>query len=188
MAASCAAKVFMTPQLRSRLNLTGRGYLVSTVESKKRFPDKKKQPCPVCQHKPMIEISVDLWNCFDLIALKPGTIDEDYEILTVPRMSWLFVQVTTQDHHADRKNKILGSMEAKLVLLSGAKILLQSWKKVDNRFQLREEWITLRDFESAHFYPNTVAELMEIRRKEKLDDLPPGSTLPLSPDLGKEAF
>jgi hypothetical protein len=42
----------MTPQQRTRDNLTARGYLVGTVEKKKKFPDKKKRPCKMCGHSP----------------------------------------------------------------------------------------------------------------------------------------
>lgn len=159
----------MTPQVRSRTLLTERGYLVATVEGKKKFPAKDKRPCPVCHHQQLIEISVDLWNVFDLVAEHPVLRER------------MYVQVTSQANHASRRNKILGSFEVKLVLLAGARVLIQSWKKnTSNRFEVREEEITLKDFASAHHYPNTVAELVEIKRKEKQPDLPPGSTLPLT--------
>lgn len=158
-----------TPQVRSRTNLSTRGYLVGTVEGKKKFPDKKKTPCHACGRDFMIEISVDLFNVFDLVAIHPQ------------RREHLYVQVTEQSHHAERKNKILASFEAKLILLAGGKIMIQSWKKNDkiNRYELREEMITIEDFKQALAYPDTVAELLEIRRKEKKPDLPKGSTLPL---------
>ena len=60
-----------TPQQRTRENLTVRGYLVGTVEKKKKFPDRKKSPCRACNHQPMIEISSDLWEVFDIVAVKP---------------------------------------------------------------------------------------------------------------------
>lgn len=159
----------MTPQARSRANLTERGYLVGTVESKKRFPDKKKHSCKACGNQPMIEISSDLWNVFDMVIVSPGS------FLTA------FVQVTSRNNHATRRNKILASMEAKLVLLSGARILIQSWEQKEERgrWEVKDEWITLEHFRTALHYPNTVAELVEIRRKEKKPDLPEGSTLPL---------
>jgi hypothetical protein len=162
-----------TPQQRTRDNLTARGYLVGTVEGKKRFPDRKKHACRACGHVPMIEISVDLWSVFDIVAICPES------GLAVDPI--VFVQTTSRANHSTRRNKILGSMEAKLVLLSGARILLQSWAQDDRgRWHPFDEWITLKEFESAHFYPNTVAELLEIRRKEKKPDLPAGSTLPLT--------
>jgi len=167
-----------SPQQRTRENLTERGYLVGSVERRKKFPDRKKGPCRACGHQPMIEISSDLWEIFDIVALKPdrmenGVMHRDYAPL-------VFVQTTSRANHSTRRNKIMGSMEAKLVLLSGARILLQSWALNDkNRWEVKDEWITLKDFESAYHYPETVAELMEIRRKEKKPDLPKGSTLPL---------
>lgn len=169
----------MTPQQRTRDNLTARGYLVGSVERRKKFPDRKKGPCRACGHQPMIEISSDLWEIFDIAALRPY---ETHNGLRTVASDIVFVQTTSRANHSTRRNKILGSMEAKLVLLSGARILLQSWsqKAAGGRWECHDEWITLKEFESAHHYPNTVAELVEIKRKAKQPDLPPGSTLPLA--------
>ena len=164
----------MTPQQRTRDNLTARGYLVGTVEKKKKFPDKKKHPCRACGNIPMIEISSDLWEVFDIIAIRPTSPPN----LSLP----VFVQTTSRTNHSTRRNKILASMEAKLVLLSGARILIQSWRQEGgerSRWQAFDEWITLDMYKQAVNYPNTVAELMEIKRKAKKENLPPGSTLPL---------
>jgi hypothetical protein len=165
-----------TPQIRSRELLTEEGYLVATVEGKKRFPAKGKGPCRTCGHQPLVEISVDLWNCFDLIAEHPQ------------KRERIYVQVTSHTNHATRRNKILASFEAKLVLLAGARILVHSWRKDErlNRWTIREEEITLKDFQQAPHYPSTVAQLMEIRRRAKKPDLPPGTTLEFSPILDSE--
>src|SRR5882672_9799863 len=170
------AQPMSTPQQKTRDNLTTRGYLVGSVERRKKFPDKKKQPCRACGHQPMIEISSDLFEIFDLVALRPyglgGLLEASRDIV--------FVQTTSRANHSTRRSKILGSMEAKLVLLSGARILIQSWRQKageGTRWKCFDEWITLDQFKDAHFYPNTVAELVEIRRKEKKPDLPAGSTL-----------
>lgn len=164
-----------TPQQRTRDNLTARGYLVGTVERRKKFPDRKKGPCRACGHQPMIEISSDLWEIFDIVAVKP------LPASGISAAPFLFVQTTSRANHSTRRNKILGSMEAKLVLLSGARILLQSWGQNEKkRWECKDEWIGLDQFESAHHYPNTVAKLVEIKRKAKQPDLPPGSTLPLA--------
>lgn len=162
-----------TPQQRTRENLTARGYLVGTVEKKKKFPDRKKSPCRACNHQPMIEISSDLWEVFDIVAIYP---------VTEPCMSQvLFVQTTTRANHSTRRNKILSSMEAKLVLLSGHCILIQSWRQdAKGHWQAYDEKITLDQYKQAPHYPNTVAELVEIKRKAKKPDLPAGSTLALS--------
>ncbi len=167
-----------TPQQRTRDNLTARGYLVGTVEKRKKFPDRKKHQCKACGHIPMIEISSDLWEVFDIVAVSPE------------RRETVFVQTTSRANHSTRRNKILSSMEAKLVLLSGSRILIQSWRQPngDRRWQAFDEWITLDQFAQAPHYPNTVAELVEIKRKAKKPDLPPGSVLPLSQDLGAEPF
>lgn len=168
----------MTPQVRSRVNLTERGYLVGTVEGKKKFPAKGKLACRACGHVPLIEISVDLWNVFDIIAINP-------EIALTEESAVVLVQTTTRPNHAARRNKILSSMEAKLVLLAGVHILIQSWrqKAVGGRWQLFEEWITLDQFKQAPHYPSTVREFMEIKRKEKAPDLPPGTAFNFTPIL-----
>jgi hypothetical protein len=158
----------MTPMQRSRDNLTARGYLVGSVERKKRFPDRKKHQCKVCGNVPMIEISADLFGAFDLIALRPWGGERG------TREDRVLVQVTSRNNHSTRRNKILGSMEAKLCLLSGMDILIQSWRQDEKskRWQAFDEWITIEDYKQAVSYPNTVAELNEIKRKAKLPDFP----------------
>ena len=175
-----------TPQQRTRENLTARGYLVGTVEKKKKFPDRKKSPCRACNHQPMIEISSDLWEVFDIVAVKPLMPYKPRSLgitSTICGPDIVFVQTTSRNNHSTRRNKILASMEAKLVLLSGARILIQSWRQPDGArtaWQSYDEWITLEMYDQAPHYPNTVAELVEIKRKEKKPDLPKGSTLALS--------
>lgn len=173
-----------TPQQRTRENLTARGFLVGTVEKKKKFPDRKKSPCKACGHQPMIEISSDLWEIFDIVAISPAT-----GTILLPQPV-VFVQTTSRTNHSTRRNKILASMEAKLVLMSGARILIQSWRQEagSNRWQFFDEWITLDQYKQAPHYPNTVAELVEIRRKAKRPDLPPGTTLPLAVDFDEIPF
>jgi len=167
-----------SPQIRTRDNLTARGYLVDTVERKKHFPDKKRSECAFCHHQPMLSKSVDLFNAFDVIAVHPQ------------KMETILVQSTDRTNHAHRRNKILSSMETKLCLMAGLRVLLQSWKKNEkiNRWEVAEEWFELSDYKQAPHYPNTVAELVEIKRKAKMPDLPPHTTLPLSQDLGDEPF
>lgn len=169
----------VTPQQRTRNNLAARGYLVGSVERRKKFPDRKKSACKACGHQPMIEISSDLWEVFDLVAVLPGG-DARTHLPCV-----VFVQTTSRNNHSTRRNKILASMESKLVLLSGARILIQSWRQVE-KWQSYDEWITLDMYKQAPHYPNTVAELLEIRRREKAPDLPAGTTLFHSPILDSE--
>lgn len=152
------------------------GWLVASVERQKKFPKRNKDktkipPCAVCGQQEMIEIKEDLWNCFDLICEHPQ------------KQERMYVQVTAGTHHTDRKKKILASFEAKLVLLAGAKIRIHTWNKDDaiDRWVVRDEEITLKDFRQAFAYPNTVKDMLEIRRKAKAPDLPPGSTLQFCP-------
>lgn len=150
-------------QRRSESLLQKRGYLTGSVERRKRFPARGKPACRACGAFPMVDISHDLWNVFDLVAVRPG-VDEI-----------VFVQVTSASNHADRRNKIIASAEAKLCLLSSARILIQSWRKKDKRWQAQDEWISLDQFVDG--LPETVEEFY----KEKLPDLPPGSPLPFEP-------
>lgn len=65
------------------------------------------------------------------------------------------------------------------MLLAGAKIEIHSWAKDEglNRWTVRREKITLKDYRQAFAYPDTVAQLLEIRRKAKKPDFPADATL-----------
>src|SRR5580658_8209814 len=99
-------------QRRTEALLRDRGYLTGSVERRKRFPSRGKTACSACGALPMIDIASDLFNVFDLIGFRPGYGHLDDEVV--------LVQVTSASNHADRRNKILASAEAKLCLLSGA--------------------------------------------------------------------
>lgn len=172
-----------SPQQMTRDNLTKRGYLVGSVERRKRFPDKKKAKCEYCENQPMVEVSSDLWEIFDIVAVLPGG-------NRLGQPCTVFAQTTSRANHSTRRNKILASMEAKLVLLSGARILLQSWHQDEprGRWEPRDEWIDLSAFKQAPNYPNDVATMLAIQRKSRRPDLPPGTTLPLSVDYDKIPF
>lgn len=163
-------------QTKTMKDLRDRGYLVGSVERRKRFPAHGKPPCRACGHVSMVDIASDLWNVFDMIAVRPSSV--------TGRTAIVFVQTTSSANHAARRNKILASAEAKFCLLSGAHILIQSWRKKDNRWQAADEWLELSQFEDD--LPKTPAELYEAQRKAKLPALPPGATLPLSPMLKDE--
>lgn len=165
-------------QRKTEQLLRSKGYLTGSVERRKRFPDKKQPKCIHCEHQPELDIAHDLWNCFDLIAIRPPN-----EIV--------FVQVTNAGNHANHRNKIIASAEAKICLLSGSKILLQSWRKIGNRWQPFDEWMTVDQFvfglaeTPLQFYEDH-SRLKLLDRKAKLPALPPGSTLPLSPEISEE--
>src|ERR1035438_10775169 len=88
-------------QTRSMNLLKQRGYLVGSLERRKTFPAKGRQRCAACGQVPLISIASDLWNVFDLIAIKPK-IDSNY-------LDTTFVQVTSATNHADRKSTRLNS-------------------------------------------------------------------------------
>jgi hypothetical protein len=129
----------------------------------------------------MMDIASDLWNVFDLIAIRPSS-----PRLRSTATAWnptaqghiVFVQVTDSTSHSKRRNKIIASPEAKLCILAGCSILIQSWKKVQHRYQAFDEWITADQF--VHGLPDTVEEhyqdqarLNLLDRKKKLPSLPP---------------
>lgn len=143
------------------------GYLVGSTEHRKRFPAKGKPKCPRCGHMPMIDISVDLWNCFDILAIRPvwqGGIG-----------NVALLQVTSSSNQSSRRNKILASGEAKLLAIAGVRVGIESWKKKTNRWQPTDEWFHVDDFQVE--LPTTAAALYEMQRKAKLPDLPAGTTL-----------
>ena len=165
-------------QRRTEALLQKRGYLTGSVERRKRFPARGKPACKACGAMPMIDISHDLWTVFDLVAVRPII----FGVLSNPTVC--FVQVTSASNHADRRNKIIASNEAKLCLLAGASILIQSWRKKDNRWQAQDEWISLDQF--VFGLADTAEQFYEDEKRRKMPDLPPGVTLPLSPYLKEE--
>ena len=158
-------------QRRTEALLRSKGYLTASVERRKRFPARGKPACKLCGALPMIDIAVDLWNVFDLIAIGPAA--------TIGNV--VFVQVTSTSNHADRRNKIIASAEAKLCLLAGARILIQSWKKVQHRFQAHDEWISLDQF--VFGLADTAEQFYEDEKRHKMLAREPGHTLPLSEGL-----
>jgi len=140
----------------------GQGYLVASVEHRKRFPAKGKPKCRACGHMPMIDISVDLWNCFDLILFRP--------VWQGGVANVAFLQVTSASNHSSRRNKILASGEAKLLSVAGVRVGIESWKKKTNRWQPTDEWFHLDDFDVS--LPTTAHGLYEMQRKAKLPELP----------------
>lgn len=135
-------------QRRTEALLRSKGYLTASVERRKRFPQRGTVPCKMCGAVKMLDIASDLWNVFDLIAVRIP-IDSNYSNV-------VFVQVTSSTNHATRRNKILASSEAKLCILAGARILIQSWRKKDNRWQAADEWITIDQFVQG--LPDTVEQ------------------------------
>lgn len=168
-------------QRRTEALLRGKGYLVASVERRKRFPDPKSKKCQACGLVRFLDIASDMFNVFDLACFRPtgGGV--------------VLVQVTSSSNHASRRNKILASNEALLCLLSGASILVQSWRKVDNRWMPHDEWISRDQFvtglaETAEQFYADQQRLNLLDRKKRLPALPPGTTLPLSGGLDDESI
>jgi len=171
-------------QQRTEALLRSKGYLTASVERRKRFPARGKPACKLCGALPMIDIAVDLWNVFDLIAVSPVALTVLNPVIYANPSPIVFVQVTSASNHADRRNKIIASAEAKLCLLAGARILIQSWKKVQHRFQAHDEWISLDQF--VFGLADTAEQFYEDEKRQKMLAREPGYTLPLSEDLKDE--
>jgi len=154
-------------QHRSMEHWRKQGYLVAPVEHRKRFPAPGKLACRCCGHRQMIDIAVDMFNCFDLLAIHP--------IWQGGIANVVLIQVTDSTSRSKRREKIVTSPEAKLCSLAGIRILLETWKKRDNRWQVTDEWISIDQFPVD--LPTTVAGFEEKRRKEKLPDVPEGGEL-----------
>lgn len=164
-------------QKRSMELFKKKGYIVGSVERRKTFPNPKARRCPACKQVAMLSIAHDLFNCFDFVAHRPIGRDGG--------PSRVYVQVTDRTSHSKHRNKILASAEAKLCLLSGMSLLLQSWRKVGNRWQAQDEWISKDQF--CFGLAETAEQFYEDERRKKMPDLPAGSTLPLS-DLSDESI
>jgi len=158
-------------QRRSMAEFQKRGYIVANVERRKSFPNKNKRRCSLCGQVPLLNIAVDMFNAIDFIAFRPLSI---YEPI-MNKGAIVFVQTTDRTSHSKRRNKILASAECKFAVLSGIQICIQSWRKVDNRWQCQDEFFSSDQF--AKGLPLTVEEFYEKQRREKLPDLPPGSEL-----------
>jgi len=85
------------------------------------------------------------------------------------------VQVTDRTNHSHRRNKILASGAAKLCVLAGCFVCVQSWRKKDNRWESEEEWIAIDQFTPG--LPAAAQEYYEQQHKQRLRDFPRGSTL-----------
>src|ERR1700746_918563 len=159
-------------QRRSMDRWRDQGYLVGSVEHRKRFPARGKGKCPRCGHTPMIEISSDLWGCWDLICVRP--------VWQGGMGNAVFLQVTSSTNHSARRNKILASGEAKLLSIAGFRVGIESWKKKQNHWVPTDEWFHVDDFQID--LPTTAPALYE-QRKAKLPDLPEGTTLFQKPEF-----
>lgn len=116
----------MTPQARSLVYLRDHGYICESVEKYSPFPDFKAKPCPVCGQRRMIPRRQDLFQCFDIIAIR-----EHVEL----------IQVTTGANSANRIGKMMAHPDVAPNVLkclqAGAKVCVHSWRKnVKNRWEL----------------------------------------------------
>jgi hypothetical protein len=128
----------VTPQARTTAQLRKEGWLVTTVETWKRFPDRNRHYCPVCKNRPMMQVRSDLWGFADLLALHiSGT--------------HYLLQVTDNTNHAKRMVKIMNSPDvapnALRCLQMGMKIAVVSWAQQGprgekKRWKMRWEDIT----------------------------------------------
>jgi hypothetical protein len=120
--ATCEGLTVPTPSARSAAYLRGLGYLVETVE----------------RWLPYARRRVDLFNCGDLLAIKPGEPP-------------LLVQVTTTGHQADRMAKALSRPGLLVWLRAGAAFAVHGWRKAGPRGGRKAWAVTVR--------PVTLADL-----------------------------
>lgn len=88
---------------------------------------------------PRTNIKQDLFGFADLVACKPG-------------VQPTLVQVTSNDHVADRRKKILASHKAMVALMSGFRIVVHGWEKPTKTLptpRLRSIEVTMADFDEA---------------------------------------
>jgi hypothetical protein len=170
-------------QTRSMNLLKSKGYLVASVERRKTFPAKGKQRCRACGQVQLLNIASDLWNFADLLAIR-----KDLRAQSGGGVDCILVQVTSASNHASRRNKILASPEAKLCILAGCSILIQSWRKKDNRWMPMDEWITVDQFCAG--LPSSAEEFYKDQARAKLLKRgdPPSRTLPREEDLDNLPF
>lgn len=99
----------MSPMARTRRMLESEGYLVDTVE----------------RWIPGANVRRDLFGFLDLVAIREG--------------ETLGVQVTTADHVAHRRVKMLGLPSLPHVLRAGWRVEIHGWRKVKGRWTPRRE-------------------------------------------------
>lgn len=89
---------------------------------------------------PWAQRKIDLFNCIDIIAVRPT------------RCSIVGIQCTTGSHHAVRRAKILSEPKARAWLECGGSIEIRSWSRRGGRgkrkkWEERVEEITLEMFD-----------------------------------------
>ena len=129
-----------TPQVRSLDYLRKRGWTAVTVEALKRFPDKKKHPCPVCHNVPMVMVRVDLFNFGDILAFNATNV--------------MIVQSTTRSNMSTRWAKIRGLAEARAWVGCDGSIApterllsVHGWYQDGRFWKLKEKIVAPSDFE-----------------------------------------
>lgn len=86
---------------------------------------------------PHSKIKRDAFGIADLIAYNPKAIGT------------LYVQLTTQDHHAERVKKILRSEHADGLLQAGNRIVVISWRQMEGGTKWVNRWEEIR----REFFP-----------------------------------
>jgi len=122
-----------------------RGYIVTTVEKWKEFPDKKTPPCKECERGYNIKIRADLWNFADLMCVRPNIPSLGFESDIV------LVQVTTRHNLVARYLKVLEFEEAKICLAANVRIEVHGWEQEEgkgSRWTVEIREVKFRDFQS----------------------------------------
>jgi hypothetical protein len=103
----------MSPTARTKKLLEAEGFAVAIVE----------------RWIPGANIRRDMWGFLDIVAIRAG--------------ETLGVQVTTADHVAHRRRKILDAPTLAQVVAAGWRVEIHGWKKVRGRWCARREPIDL---------------------------------------------
>jgi len=130
----------MTPQVRSLNYLRDRGWVAATVESLKRFPDKKVPACHTCGAQKMVMVRSDLFGFGDILAFNNTNV--------------LIVQSTTKANMSTRWAKIRGLAEARAWVGCDGSIApverllaVHGWWQKGRYWQLKEKLVSPSDFE-----------------------------------------
>lgn len=148
----------MTPQVRSLAYLRARGWTAVTVESIKRFPDKRSPQCQVCGARKDIMTRQDMFGFGDILAFNSTNV--------------MIVQTTTKANMSTRWAKIRALPEARAWVgcdgIGSVERLLSvhGWYQKGRLWQLKEKLVAPHDFEVTRMAEWLDEEDIPCRRRD----------------------